>query len=794
MTNNVEVIAEIANAHQGDPKTAYELAYQAAKAGADSVKYQIYFGDELLTEDHPRYTHFCNQAFSEETWVDLIEKTRALGIKIYADVFGTKAFNIAIDSNIDGIKIHSSDLINFHLLEKAAQYNKKVFLAVGGSTMLEIKYALDCLDMYETSKEVILLHGFQAYPTEVQDSRLHRIKSLMSIFADKVNYGYMDHVEADDDFSLIAPLLTLPLGVTYIEKHITLDRAAKGVDYYSSIEPHEFRRFVVYVRQAESAFSGESLDFSDSENEYRRTVKKSWILDTALNKGETIAAKHLTMKRSPVEDAPVYIERLSGRKSTANLEKGEAVSQEKVERNVLAIIVARTLSTRLPNKALLEINDEATIIHLIKRVLLAKEKGYVNEIAFCTTVDPSDDELASVISQYPVDVYRGEIDDVLARMMGPIMEKDHCDVALRITGDDILVDPDYIKKTVDHHLQQSSNYTDAKRLATGTEVEVFDTDTLRQIYTLSEDSSGTEYLTNYIVDNKHQFNTTSLPVENKHISDARLTLDTKEDYHVIKSLLEHLSSKNMRYDYGMDDIVAFINDNDELFKSNKSIIQKQKPLKISSNLDWTTLSRAPLITIYITHNGCESHLKKSIQSVLSQSFTNFELIIVDDNPTETSRSIIKSFKKYPKVKSLTQNNEGLNTARINVLKLAKGKYLLRLNASDYLNDNALLVLSNKIESNQKLSLVCSDYYQIDQDEKRALSDQHHNFDKSVASSSYFMGKFCSLIKVDTLKEINASSSEIYNQNEEKLFAEISKNFGVDSVNLPLLYCRQYKNT
>lgn len=64
----VKKIAEIANAHEGSVRKAIKIAKIAAKAGADAVKFQIYFGPDLLTNDHPRYDHFCDQSFNEEEW------------------------------------------------------------------------------------------------------------------------------------------------------------------------------------------------------------------------------------------------------------------------------------------------------------------------------------------------------------------------------------------------------------------------------------------------------------------------------------------------------------------------------------------------------------------------------------------------------------------------------------------------------------------------------------------------------------------------------------------------------
>ena len=59
-----EIIAEIANSHEGNPEKALELALECVKSGADAVKFQVYFADELLISNHPRYEHFKKSHFN----------------------------------------------------------------------------------------------------------------------------------------------------------------------------------------------------------------------------------------------------------------------------------------------------------------------------------------------------------------------------------------------------------------------------------------------------------------------------------------------------------------------------------------------------------------------------------------------------------------------------------------------------------------------------------------------------------------------------------------------------------
>ena len=114
----VEIIAEIANAHQGNTSTALKLVKAAKNSGANAVKFQIYFADDFISKDHSRYDHFKKQSFSIDQWKKLINQTKKIGLKIYCDVLGEQAFELAKSFNVDGYKIHSTDISNIKLLKK----------------------------------------------------------------------------------------------------------------------------------------------------------------------------------------------------------------------------------------------------------------------------------------------------------------------------------------------------------------------------------------------------------------------------------------------------------------------------------------------------------------------------------------------------------------------------------------------------------------------------------------------------------------------------------------------------
>jgi sialic acid synthase SpsE/spore coat polysaccharide biosynthesis protein SpsF (cytidylyltransferase family)/glycosyltransferase involved in cell wall biosynthesis len=791
--NQINIIAELANSHQGNPKMALKLAQEVVESGANSIKFQIYFADEFLTTTHPRYEHFKKQAFSKDEWIELLTVSKKLGVEVYADIFGLEAFDIAKQCDVDGYKLHSSDLNNTKLLEELALQDKKVFLATGGSTILEMQYALDKLTKHNKCQDIIMLHGFQAYPTKVEDSVLSRLSKLKELFGEVVRIGYSDHIHGDDRFATILPLMSIPYGVDYIEKHVTLDRAAKGVDYYSSYEPEELRAFIKDVRLAEQSIGLNSLGFSDSEKKYRNTVKKSWTTVKDIKVNDIIKEGDILMKRSVDFFAPPIYEEIIGAKVSSDIRKEGCISREVLKNKVLAIIVARSNSSRLPGKATKKINGKPTITHLFERVKIAKEKGFIDSIAFCTTTLLVDDELVNLAKDYPMSIYRGSVEDVLSRMMLAVDDKQDHNIVLRITGDDILIDSEYLHKTVKYHLERNAHYTDAKKLPSGSEVEVFDSYILKLISELSRDSSGSEYLTNYITNNIDQFETASLPIKTKHDKNFRLTLDTIEDFKVINSLLVHMKESGKEFSYNMDDIFEYFSNNPKILDINKPINQKIAPISVNTEINWSDFTKAPLVTVYITNHNYEKFIKQSIDSVLSQKFRNFEVIIIDDGSTDKSREIIEQYRNNPKVDIVYQENKGLNVTNNIAIKLSRGKYIMRLDADDYLNENALMILSQKLLGDDSLALVFPDYYLVDENANIIVEEKRHNFQNVTMYDQPAHGA-CTMIRKDVLIELEGYSEEFTRQDGYEIWVKVIQNKKVSNVGLPLFYYRQHGNS
>tara|TARA_B100000886_G_scaffold331859_2_gene283875 strand:- start:5538 stop:7265 length:1728 start_codon:yes stop_codon:yes gene_type:complete len=571
----IEIIGEIANAHQGSVKKAINLANAAFMSRADAVKFQVYFANEMLSPKHKRFQHFKKQSFSKIQWLKIFNFCRKKKIKFYCDVFGLDALKFVQKNNVKGIKIHSSDMANKQVLSEIK--TKKVFLSCGGANINEIAYAVNICKKKRIKP--ILLHGFQSYPTEPLDVNFSRFGYLKEIFQDFAEFGYQDHSSGSSQYHKLLPFFACGMGATYLEKHITFDRKKKGVDYYSSIEPKDFSNFVKLIRNLEKSYNGNIYQISKKEKIYREDTKKIYFVKKDIPKKYTLKSKDLVMLRSSNHKVkPQPIENFIGKKTIRKLKKFFPIRNVDLKQKIIVIIVARSRSKRLPNKASKLICGYTTLDHLIRRV---KKSKTINQIILCTTKKKEDLNIIKIAKKNKISFFRGDNKNVLNRMLSSLKNKKF-DHIVRITGDDILIDPDYLDIAVRSHLRTNSDYTDHKKLPSGTETEIFSSKLLKNIMLTSYSSEDTEYLTNYVTDSKSEYICNSAPVKFFHQKRIRLTIDTKKDFIRVTKFLKQMKNENKLFDYRMNDIIKF-------FKKNDSKISLKKKIQINTNKDWSKL-------------------------------------------------------------------------------------------------------------------------------------------------------------------------------------------------------------
>ena len=292
----VEIIAEAAQGYEGDPSIARLLLRAAVRGGADAVKFQLVYGDELATPDYEYYTLFKKLEMPESVWKDLINEAHAGGLRFYMDIFGDHSLRVAQQLKVDGIKIHSTDFFNERLVEAALTGSQRLFISLGGIAADELT-AFIHKHQIKAEERLTLLYGYQGDPTPLESNHVLRLRNFAQRFQG-FRFGFMDHQEGVTEEAMILSLLALPLGVSCIEKHITLDRALQLEDYISALEPDRFAQFVKQVRQMEKALGSDRLELGEGEKQYRRKVTKVVVSSRPLKRGELLTPEAVALKRS----------------------------------------------------------------------------------------------------------------------------------------------------------------------------------------------------------------------------------------------------------------------------------------------------------------------------------------------------------------------------------------------------------------------------------------------------------------------------------------------------------------
>jgi sialic acid synthase SpsE len=322
------VVAEIASAHEGRPDLALRLFGLAAAAGADAVKFQIFRRDQLIARCHPRYAPFGEIELPAPAWRELLDEAGRGGVDIWLEIYDPASLALAEEwGHAAGYKLPASEAGQQALAVALGSCGRPVQLATGGTTLAEIHQALGWLSR-GASPAVTLLHGFQNFPTRIEDCRLAQLTTLKREFGLPV--GYADHVDAGQaDLALAVPLMAVALGAVVIEKHITDDRSRKGRDYFSALHPDEFARMVRLLRAAQPALGQAGLDLSPAEQAYRDLMKRFAVAACPLEAGHCLRAEDITFLRTGSGGiAAADGEALIGRRLVRGLGAGAAITQD----------------------------------------------------------------------------------------------------------------------------------------------------------------------------------------------------------------------------------------------------------------------------------------------------------------------------------------------------------------------------------------------------------------------------------------------------------------------------------
>jgi sialic acid synthase SpsE len=315
----LKIIAEAAQGFEGKYILAKKLMMAAIRAGSDCIKYQLVYADELCTRDYVHYKLFKSLELKDQQWKSLKNLSKNNKIELQFDIFGPKSLELSEKLGIKTIKIHPTDISNNVLLDLLSKSKiKNIILGIGGAHYNEIIFALKKLQ----HKKIILMFGFQNYPTPTEKNQLQRInllkKKLSRDYKKKIQYGFADHEYSNTILRYLIPATAVGIGFTLIEKHITLKTKRKLEDSETALYPKEFKIFCNAMRKSFQSLGDYKDDIffgmSKEELNYRKVVRRHVLASKNLEKGHILKGEDLILKRSPEKKAIKDISLVIGKK------------------------------------------------------------------------------------------------------------------------------------------------------------------------------------------------------------------------------------------------------------------------------------------------------------------------------------------------------------------------------------------------------------------------------------------------------------------------------------------------
>ena len=262
--SKINIIAEIGTSHEGSFEKAKELVDAACDSGADTIKFQWVYADEILhpktgfvklpTGNIPLYERFKQLECPVSFYKDIMDYVHSKGCKFCCSPFGLRSMQELLELKPDYVKIASPELNHYKMLEALRDWREKqkvrgeevvpVILSSGVSTLADIDKAVRIVGR----EGVSLLHCITSYPAPEDQYNIRLVYTLKDILG--IETGLSDH-SLDP---VLVPVLSTACGGTIIEKHFTLSRQTSGLDDPVALEPEQFALIVHTVHQTEATF------------------------------------------------------------------------------------------------------------------------------------------------------------------------------------------------------------------------------------------------------------------------------------------------------------------------------------------------------------------------------------------------------------------------------------------------------------------------------------------------------------------------------------------------------------
>lgn len=335
---SIKLIAETAAHHEGDFSFMLNLIDSIINSRADIVKVHVTQDlDEYMASSHAVYDLLHRLRFDEAQWHEIFSRIKDKSKSLMALVNDPKAIELSAHYSPDYYEIHSVALNDINLLsalKSNISEKNKVVLGVGGSTLEEIENAISYLDF----DGIVLMFGFQNYPTKYEDINFNKIRRIKSLFPE-YEYGYADHTAWDEPNNSLITLLGAALGVQYVEKHVTTECGFDRIDGSSAVSFEQFDQIKSGLDVLNSCNGNGLLELNQAERDYCvfGPMKKAPVVRGDVRSGQELTCQNLAFKRTgaTTDLSQIRALELIGRKFTRDMKAGSILRSSDFEGQVL---------------------------------------------------------------------------------------------------------------------------------------------------------------------------------------------------------------------------------------------------------------------------------------------------------------------------------------------------------------------------------------------------------------------------------------------------------------------------
>jgi len=292
------VVAEIGINHNGNLDTAMRLVDAAANAGANCAKFQLrdlksLYRTEVDIHGEDIGAQYSldlirEMALSVDETLQALDYVSSVGLVPLCTPWDRKSAEVLIDYGVPAFKVASADLTNHPLVELLASTGHPLIVSTGMSTEDEICETVKVLQRGVSN--FALLQCSSAYPAPYKDLNLAYMGRLAEIAGCHV--GYSGHERGHH-----VAVAAVAMGARLVEKHITLDRTARGNDHRVSLDPKDFKIMVKEMRDVEAAIgSVKPRIITQGESLNRLSLSKSLVAARDIQLGEILRVDDVAVK------------------------------------------------------------------------------------------------------------------------------------------------------------------------------------------------------------------------------------------------------------------------------------------------------------------------------------------------------------------------------------------------------------------------------------------------------------------------------------------------------------------